>query len=131
MHSTKNYIKSVRSFLNDSADWDQIEDERFYSSQENGEWVETSDNGNGGLDVSWAFGKNPTDDEIIEKFAQLTSKEVKLLIEQDFDQEMCVFVGTESDLRSEMASIAGKASVQAQAGKKDFSAMAKKRWAKK
>lgn len=65
------YVESVENFIKDSAEWYELDYYKFYVSAENGEWVENSDNADGGLDVSWAFHKNPTFDEIREKFIEL------------------------------------------------------------
>lgn len=48
------YKEGVENFLRESADWCDIDTYRFYSVNNFG-YYESSDNANGGLDVSWAF----------------------------------------------------------------------------
>lgn len=48
------YKEGLETFLRESAEWHDIDRFRFYSVNDFG-YYESSDNANGGLDVSWAF----------------------------------------------------------------------------
>ncbi len=48
------YEEGVEDFLHESAEWHDIDRFRFYSVNNFG-YYESSNNANGGLDVSWAF----------------------------------------------------------------------------
>lgn len=48
------YREGLETFLHESAEWHDIDRFRFYSINDFG-YYESSDNANGGLDVSWAF----------------------------------------------------------------------------
>lgn len=94
MYSLRNYVESVENFINDSRDWYELDYYKFYVSTENGSWVENSDNSDGGLDVSWAFKKDPTFEEIREKFIGLLKDFLNIIIENDindFDISINIF----------------------------------------
>lgn len=52
--SFEQYKAGLETFLHESAEWHDIDRFRFYSVNDFG-YYESSDNANGGLDVSWAF----------------------------------------------------------------------------
>lgn len=52
--SFEQYKAGLETFLHESAEWHDIDRFRFYSVNNFG-YYESSDNANGGLDVSWAF----------------------------------------------------------------------------
>lgn len=69
-YNFEDYKKGVLSFIEDTKNWGNLDEYKFYTacnSYDN--WEETTDNTNGGLDVSWAFHKeNVTENEILEHF---------------------------------------------------------------
>ena len=94
MYRLSNYVESVENFVKDSEDWYELDYYKFYVSTENGNWVENSDNADCGLDVSWAFKKNPTFEEIREKFIELLKEFLNIIIENDindFDISIDIF----------------------------------------
>lgn len=74
----QNYKKTVRKFIEDTKEWGDVDSKKFYTCEMTtgvepeivADWKETPDNAHGGLDVQWAFGKSPTDIEILERYAQ-------------------------------------------------------------
>lgn len=64
------YFEAVKTFCKDSAEWGGLDDNLYYTS-DGSAWIETSDNANGGLDVSWAFKAEVTKETAAEKFAEL------------------------------------------------------------
>lgn len=85
MYRLTNYVESVENFVKDSEDWYELDYYKFYVSTENGNWVENSDNADGGLDVSWAFHKKPNFDEIRIKFVELLKENLNLFIENEIN----------------------------------------------
>ena len=73
------YVEAVKSFANDTKDWYALSDYKFYTNKRH-EWVESSDNECGGLDVSWAFHKEPNFDTIREKFVELVTQDITELV---------------------------------------------------
>ena len=69
-YNFKDYKNGVLSFASNTKEWDKLDEYKFYTACNSyDEWEETSDNANGGLDVSWAFHQeNITDVEILEHF---------------------------------------------------------------
>lgn len=53
----ENYLKSCLAFA-EAAKYLDIFNFQFYSSTPNGDWYESSDNAEGGIDVSWSLAKN-------------------------------------------------------------------------
>lgn len=66
------YKNGVLSFVNDTKSWNSLDKYKFYTTcgeLVSKDWEETTDNANGGLDISWAFHKkNITEDEILTHF---------------------------------------------------------------
>lgn len=58
------YMAGLEEFLAASADWYGLDDGRHYVADRFGHFVESWDNAEAGLDVSWAFHKSPTAEEI-------------------------------------------------------------------
>lgn len=50
----KDYTAAAKRFAKDSRKWGGLDQYKFYTT-DGDEWVESSDNANGGLDLSWAF----------------------------------------------------------------------------
>lgn len=57
MYNLKKYIESVKKFVEDTKEWGNLDRYQHYVAV-NGEWVESCDNAEGGLDVSWSFKKD-------------------------------------------------------------------------
>ncbi len=75
----KEYIDSVKKFSKDTKDWGNLDKYNHYTS-DGSDWKESSDNAHGGLDVSWAFHKDVTDDEIKENFIKLITENLDCII---------------------------------------------------
>ena len=62
------YLNACRNFAQETRNWSYLPVGRFFTTNDSEEsgWTETCDNAHGGLDVSWAFGK---EDDYIEKYA--------------------------------------------------------------
>lgn len=87
-YSLEEYKKGVKKFVADTKNWITLDDYKFYTATGNTNeiWEETSDNANGGLDVSWAFHKdNITDKEIVEKFYENIIGVLNTNIENEVD----------------------------------------------
>lgn len=72
----KEYTDSVKKFNKDTKDWGNLDNYSHYTSDAS-DWRETSDNAHGGLDVSWSFHKDITDDDIKENFIKLIKEELE------------------------------------------------------
>lgn len=82
-YSLEKYVESVKNFVNDTKKWNGLDEYNFYTSDDFGNWIESSDNANGGLDLSWAFQKDPNFDEIRRHFIDLIKEELEFLIQND------------------------------------------------
>lgn len=73
----KEYLTQCLRFSEDSEEWGNLEHNKFYTTGQN-DWIESSDNGHGGLDVSWAFKLSAN--EIIKLYKEKLFKEVKFIL---------------------------------------------------
>jgi len=76
MYNLKEYIKSVKLFVEETKEWGELDNYKHYVAVENG-WLESEDNHEGGLSLSWAFKKDISDDVIKEHFI----KEVNIVLD--------------------------------------------------
>ena len=77
------YKQSVLKFAKDSKDWHGLNQVNFFTSTYNGEWKEGSDPDAYifSLDVSWAFKKKITDQEIKQQFNTSVRNQIMSTIE--------------------------------------------------
>lgn len=58
-YPVQQYVKSCREFADDTAEWGELPDYRYYETTAYGYndhgWDESCDGSTGGVDVSWAF----------------------------------------------------------------------------
>lgn len=80
------YFETVKTFCKDSAEWGGLDGNLYYMSDGNG-WIETSDNANGGLDVSWAFKAEVTKEMVTEKFAELIKDLIINIVDNWLDDD--------------------------------------------
>ena len=64
----KRYTTCCLAFAADTAEWGGLDPYKWYTTYD-GSWEETSDNANGGIDVSWAFHEKP--DRIVQLAPQI------------------------------------------------------------
>lgn len=64
------YTEALRTFQQASSGWYGLDLSHFYSATPRG-WYESTDNAQGGLDVSWAFHREASDEEIAEQYNAL------------------------------------------------------------
>ena len=64
------YTEALREFQSASSGWYGIDLSHFYSATTRG-WYESSDKAQGGLDVSWAFHREASEEEIAEQYNAL------------------------------------------------------------
>ena len=74
------YYNGVKEFQKVTRNW-QKKDQPFYSVDKNGFLYFSWDNAYGGLDVSWAFHRKTSKQEILENYLRLIDKEFTLLLE--------------------------------------------------
>ncbi len=67
------YEQGVLEFIEISKNWKELEYGKFYSFSNEIGYYESYDNAYGGFDVSWAFHKKPTKNEIFRQYM----KEIK------------------------------------------------------
>lgn len=60
----QSYAVSVLKFQEDSRDWNSIPDHQMYAANTDGDYIETTDNAQGGIPVEWAFHSNLDNDEL-------------------------------------------------------------------
>lgn len=83
------YIDSCISFSVDTEDYGGLEPYQQYTATAACEWVESSDNASGGLDVSWAFhlSEETIRDRACEKFLDQLSASLEQGIDEEWDAE--------------------------------------------
>ena len=67
------YTEALRKFQEDSSIWYGFDNSHFYSATDRG-WYESSDNARGGLDVSWSFHREVSEEEIAAKYIELCNE---------------------------------------------------------
>lgn len=65
--SVKEYAEICKKFANDAAEWGEVDEYKFYTTN-GSDWEETCDNSHNGVDVSWAF--HLSADEIEQRAAE-------------------------------------------------------------
>lgn len=78
MITVKEYTEACKAFAKDTAEWDSIRFEQFYTTYGSG-WRETCDNEHGGLDIEWAFHMKEADIERLAPQELLNLLEERLL----------------------------------------------------
>ena len=66
MYNLKEYIESVKKFVEDTKDWGYLDICKMYMAV-GSDWVETCNNAEGGINVSWAFKLDDVDEDLIKK----------------------------------------------------------------
>jgi hypothetical protein len=79
----QNYKNSVRQFIKDSKDWGALQSHSFYTTHPTDEWRESPDNSHGGLNLAWAFQKDPTEIEIEYQYFREIAMELAYRLEDD------------------------------------------------
>lgn len=51
----KRYKEACLKFAEDTKEWGELDEYRFYIANEHGEWGESYDNGELGISLKWAF----------------------------------------------------------------------------
>ena len=87
-HSLVNYISSCEAFARDTADWGELDEYKFYTSDGTGGWYESPDCDRGGISVRWAFHENA--DYIKEnaphEFVNSLLEAVRQCVDEGFDE---------------------------------------------
>ncbi len=87
--NVENYAEICKKFAHDTAGWGGLIEYNFYTT-DGSEWVETSDNAHGGIDVKWAF--HLTDAEIemraAEELFEKLMEEIELIINDECDLDV-------------------------------------------
>jgi len=86
-----NYTEQCVKFAKDSKNWSRLPN-NFYTAKPNSEYQESSDNADGGIDVSWAFKKSVA--EIREDahgiMLDLILQEIKILLNDDCEKSIII-----------------------------------------
>lgn len=83
------YISAAKQFAKDTSEWGGLDNYKMYVAIDGGKWVETCDNGEGGIAIDWAF-KLPAD--LIEGagshyFFTIAMDEARRGLEEEWDAE--------------------------------------------
>ncbi|MFW6025749.1 MAG: hypothetical protein ACOCRX_05340 [Candidatus Woesearchaeota archaeon] len=90
------YKESCLKFAEDTKDWSAL-DNNFYTTIDNGDWAETSDNGHGGFDLNWCFKLDK--EEIENKCMAKYLEQLKEHIEVVYDNEEVVDEWSKEDMQ--------------------------------
>lgn len=82
-----NYILSCNQFAEDTADWAALDPYKQYVAVGGGGWVETCDNAENGIDVSWAFGLPSGSINCNEAYVDAFQKEYEQGVDEGWDAE--------------------------------------------
>lgn len=80
----RDYAEACQIFSVETANWNSLDNNKFYTTGTNCPWVETADNAHGGIDVSWAF--NESEDYIYDEAEHHFRNHFIRLIEQGIDE---------------------------------------------
>ncbi len=92
-YPVQKYIKSCQEFADDTTEWDDLDDYRYYETTAYGYnyhgWDESCDGGTGGVDVSWAFHESAEyiDYYAAENMLELLLDELQTSIDEKYDLE--------------------------------------------
>lgn len=88
-----NYLDACKRFREDSRDWSALETGKHYTTTGEG-WVESCDDADGGIDVSWAFWQNGwnVDEEARSRYDAAYRDMLRLADDDEWDAEQRRFI---------------------------------------
>lgn len=79
------YKNACFAFNQDTKSWYNLDENKFYTNTDIGNWKESSDNENGGFDVSWCFGleKEKIEKQVKDKYNKYLKSEIEFIYENE------------------------------------------------